>query len=344
MISLKSFLDRSSPEPHRDSSGQDHDLVEAAIQMGRLLLDTMATHVIPGREADSNILRRRLNGLAHKMEGPQTAMALLGISSDAAEAFETYCQRTTTYLLEEHEERQAMHAMLTDTIAELSGRADTSVARLQVIEKQVEQASELNDIRTLRANLGVSLRALRAAAADQRSSSAATVARLQDQIATAQQRGARVSEEDSSAGSDVADVMPEALGPVEPVSTSYVAAFRLQRAEQIANRYGETAKHQMLTAIATQLKTMLGPNDRLLRWKGTSFVLFMNSTAGNIEIKARLAETVAATCKQYIEVGKKSALLSVDVDWIVFPQADRPLDAVFAEVERFLANAGQTPR
>ena len=46
--------------------------------------------------------------------------------------------------------------------------------------------------------------------------------------------------------------------------------------------------------------------------------------------------------QQYIEVGRKSALLSVGVDWIVFPQAGRSsLEAVFTEVDAFLANTRQ---
>ena len=136
------------------------------------------------------------------------------------------------------------------------------------------------------------------------------------------------------------DLVPEpSEGPVESVPASYVAAFKLQRAEHIASRFGETVRHQMLSTIAAQLKTVLGPNDRLLRWKGTSFVMFISSAAMIQEIRARLSKAVAATGQQYIEVGSKSALLSVGVDWILFPQSDRPsLEAVFTEVDAFLAN------
>ena len=70
-------------------------------------------------------------------------------------------------------------------MADISGQTDASVARLQAIEKQVERASELDDIRALRASLGESLQALREAAAQQRSHSAATVERLRGQIAMA---------------------------------------------------------------------------------------------------------------------------------------------------------------
>jgi hypothetical protein len=95
----------------------------------------------------------------------------------------------------------------------------------------------------------------------------------------------------------------------------------------------------MLAMIGTQLKTVLGPHDRLLRWKGTSFVMFIHSNAGMQEIRGRLSAVVAAAGQRYFEVGRKSALLSVGMDWILFPQSDRPtLEAVFKEVDAFLAN------
>jgi hypothetical protein len=72
--------------------------------------------------------------------------------------------------------------------------------------------------------------------------------------------------------------------------------------------------------------------------------MFINSSAATPEIRSRLAKTVAATSQQYIEVGRNSALLSVGVDWTVFPQTDRPPDAVFAEVDAFLTNTGLVVR
>jgi GGDEF domain-containing protein len=346
MISIKRFL-----EPPRDGPVPDRSLVRALIQMARLLLDAMADHVVRGSDADFRSLRQILSELTHRMDGPQSAMTLLGIASDAAEALDTYCQHTTAYHRERHEERQSMIAMLTDTLADISGQIDASVARLQAIGKQVEKASELDDIRALRASLGESLQALREAAAQQRSNSTATVERLRGQIAMARKStpdGPQHSEDakDPAGRNGILDLLSEATNDlgVESLTASYVAAFRLQRAEHIANRFGETVKHQMLNLIATELKTVLGPQDRLLRWKGTSFVMFINSTAAIPEIRSRLAKAVAATSQQYIEVGRNSALLSVGMDWIVSPQAGRPLDAVFTEVDAFLANTGLVVR
>jgi len=61
----------------------------ALTQMGHLLLGAIATNMAHGNEIDLKVLRETLNGLAHQMTGPQTAMNVLSISSDAVEALET---------------------------------------------------------------------------------------------------------------------------------------------------------------------------------------------------------------------------------------------------------------
>lgn len=331
-ISIKRLL-----EQRRNSDGGQQDLVEGLRQMGRVLLDGIATHVVPGREADLRVLRWTMKGPARRMDAPQSALDLLGISSDAVEALETYCEHTNAYQRESNEQMNSMVAMLTETVADLCGQTDASVARLQAIEKEVEHASGLEDRSALRANLQNCLVALREAAAQQRSSSAKTVQRMKDQIGKAQQHAAGANQ--TGISDRKIDLMPEPTdGPPESVSTAYVAVFKLQRVEQIAGRFGENVKHQMLSLISMRLKTALGPRDRLVRWKQASFVMFLNTTETAKDVRSRLLETVAAIGQQYIEVGRKSALLSVGVDWVMFPQAQyATLEAVLTDVDAFLA-------
>src|SRR5260370_10798722 len=136
MISINRFL-----EPSRDGPVPDPGFVEALMQMARLLLDAMARHVVRGSETDFSSLRRTLNELAQRMEGPQSAMTLPGIAGDATKALDTYYRRTTAYHREQHEERQSMIAMLPDTLADISGQTAVSVARLPAIEKQLKPTS-----------------------------------------------------------------------------------------------------------------------------------------------------------------------------------------------------------
>jgi GGDEF domain-containing protein len=341
MISIKRFLEqRRNPNPP-PGDGPGGEILQASLQMGRLLVDAVAAHMIRGREADFKAFNRTMKALAQKMDKPPSPLSLLELSSEAVEALETYAERTTDYLREISEHMQSMVAMLTQTLSDVAGQSDASVARLQAIEQQIEHASGLEDVRALRASLENCLGAVREAATQQRKGSTATLDRLREKIDVTQHR-IDLERSQSSSGTHSRDaeieLAPEESDAIEVSATSYVGVFKLQRADHIGTRFGEVAKSQMLSAISQSLKKVLGANDRLLRWKGTSFVMFLNSTATINEVRVSLAEAVARTGQHYIEVGKKSALLSVGIDWIVFPQAQCPsLDAVFTEVDSFLA-------
>ena len=332
MISIKQLMDsRKAP------TGAAADTLQASLQLGRLLLEAISTHLVPGSEADSQAFRKSLQGLVHQLDGFPKSLDLLDVASTAIEAIERYSEQTATYLREQNEQMRAMLAMLTDTVADISGQADLSVARLQVIEQKIEQASRLEDIRSLSSTMEGCLISLREAAALQRKQSTKTVARLQQQI---EHTRGRMNKRNEPLSADIADIdlVPEQTEDSPPVETAYVAAFKLQRSEHIASRFGQNAKHEMLSLVSQRLKEVLGPKDRLLRWRGASFVMFIQTSSPIQEIRSLLTQATARTGNHYIEVGAKSALLSVGVDWILFPQSQcETLDAVFAEVDSFLA-------
>jgi hypothetical protein len=85
MISIKQFLDT-----RRNSAPPKNDLVDALMQMGRLILDAVAAYMVRGTDADLEDFRRKLNRLVRQMDTPQSPMSVLGITSDAVEALETY--------------------------------------------------------------------------------------------------------------------------------------------------------------------------------------------------------------------------------------------------------------
>ena len=65
------------------------------------------------------------------------------------------------------------------------------------------------------------------------------------------------------------------------------------------------------------------------------------TTEAPAELRRQLSNAMAAIRQQYIDVGSKSALLSVAADWIMFPESQCPsIEAVFAEVDVFLAKNG----
>jgi GGDEF domain-containing protein len=334
MISIKRFLEqRPGKKPVLEP-----EVAEALREAGRLLVEGTITHTVRGRATDFDVFRRALQGLAQQIDEPQSAQDLLSSSSDVAEALETYCEQTTKYFRSEKEQMQAMVIMLTETVADVSGQSDISVGRLQSIEKELELASGLNDLRAVRSALESCLRALREANAQQRSNSLATVERLQHHVDKVEQQTSVVAKHVPFSRAEIDLISALREGPGKPVLSLHVAAFKLKRAEHIASRFGEAAAQQMLAMLGALLKAVLGPHDRLLRREGPSFVMFINSTATVSDIRAQLSQTVAKIGMQPIEVGRKSALMAVGADWIVLPQL-ASLEAVLADIDNFLAGA-----
>jgi len=340
MISIRQFL-----EQRQGKTPPNGELLEASLQMNRLLLDSIAQHAVRGRDSDFAGFSGSFAALIRDMDEPPTAMRLLELSSAAVESMDLYAQQTTDYLRGQNEQMQAMLVMLTETLADVSGQADENVVRLQAIEQQIESATELDDMRLLNSRLESCLVGLREAVAHQRKGSAATMERLRHQIGAARKE---MTAERPEREETAIDLAPESLEELPREATaSYVAVFRLQRAAHIAARFGEKSKQQMLSLLSQSLNGILAPGDRLLRWKGTSFVLFLNASSTLHEIRVMLSEAVARTGQHYVEVGKRTALISVGVDWTVFRQDQCPsLDAVFTEIESFLASeyrAGYQP-
>ena len=266
--------------------------------------------------------------LMSRLDTADSPVALLAVATDALENYTLDIQGACEFFAEHNSQMASMVAMLTQTLAEVSGHSDASVGRLHEIEQQIEHASGLDNIRALRESLATCLTSVKEAVVQQRKATESTVERLRDQIKRAPQPPVEVAPPRQPVSSSV-------LGEEAP--GEYVAAFKLQRADHILIKFGETARNQMLAFIGEGLKAVQGPNDRLMRWKGPNFVMFLSSADNLQGIRRRLSAAVSKIGQSYIEVGKNAALLAVGVDWIVFPQSQyASLDILFAEVDLFL--------
>jgi GGDEF domain-containing protein len=318
MISIRRFLE------HPDATVPGNDLLAASLHLRDLLLDgTPASghpaHPAGGADAGPH------SDLLHRLENAATPLELLAIANQAVEAAQHDTRRAVEFCEERGRQMQSMLVMLTEALADISGQADASVAQLQEIEQQIEQASSPEDILALRESLARCLSAVKEAIVQQRKATQSTLERMREQVQRASQPPAAV---------------PAATAT--KAEAEYVAAFRLQRADHILTRFGEAARDQMLSVIEDVLKAIQGPNDRLMRWKGPSFVMFLSSADHLIFVRRRLSAAVARIGQRYVELGKNSALLAVGVDWTIFQQGRySSLDLVLGEVDAFLNETGK---
>jgi GGDEF domain-containing protein len=336
MISIRRFLDRHPTDPPVGG-----ELPEAVSQLQSLLQSGIAirAHVALAESRDFDSTSREL---LRRLEEPPAPLELARIATAGLEASEKYTLVATEHLREQSGQMQSMVLMLTETVAHISGQSEGSVARLQTIERQIERASGLNDIRALKTSLAGCLAAVKEAAVQQKKETLATVERLSDRLKNVppaiQLRVTPPAEGGSPAPGQDPPEEPAEEETKQEKDTRYVAAFTLQQAGYVLKQYGEGVRDQMLARIGQGLEAVQGPGDELMRWKGTSFVMFLVSSEDITAVRRRLSIAVTKLAQCYVETGKNSAPLAVGVDWVVFPEARHPSpDHVFAAVDAFLA-------
>jgi GGDEF domain-containing protein len=315
MISIRRFLELSSQD--------GGDSTEESLRLRELLHRILERR---NRKTDSKLdLRLNSQGLLSRLEGAGLLPEVLAIANEALELSENEIVSANEFFDEHSCQMQSMVAMLTGTVADIYVQSDESVAQLQGIERKIERALGLDDVRALRDSLASCLTAVKEAAIQQRKATQSTVERLRNHI----KRLPQVPAENNGAGTNEG-------------AAEYVATFRLQRASHILERFGAEAQDQMLATISEGLKLILGPNDRLMRWKGPSFVMLLSSSEGLLGLRRRLSVTVTKICQNYVELGERSTLLAVGLDWVVFPQDRFPSsDVMFVEVDSFLERSAE---
>ncbi len=320
MISIRRLLERSPSAPDGD------ELLETAQRLRGILTDAQTWRRPLRRDLGIPDFKLSARNLLQRLEQAVTPQDLAALATDALHAAEDYIARMTELADEHGGQMQSIVAMLTKTVADLTGQSDASIARLQGIERRIEQTTGLDDIRALKDSLAECLAEVKEAVVQQKNEMRSTVERLQEQIKRAPQPPVVKDPARAPSGS-----------AASRASGNYVAAFRLQHADHILKRFGESARDEMLAMIGKVLETAQAPNDRLMRWKGPSYVMFLSSNDNLEGIRRRLTGVIAKISQRYVELGKNSALLAVGVDWTVFPQSkESSLDVVFEEIDAFI--------
>ena len=271
------------------------DLSEALLESLRLLLGGLpGGNEAAGRPEPE--ARRIIGGLLERLERPLVPFDILEIANEALAALALNGKAT----LERHrlhsEELQAMISMLTETVAALSVQSTASVTRLQQIERKIEQASMVEDLRSLKANLAECLDAVREASVHQQKQTAETIQLFERQIQTAKSRMplAQAAEADEA-------------GRVEPKpeskTTEYMVVFLLDRENSIAARFGEDARQSILRFVNQRLKDALMPSDRVVRWKGAAFLASLKRTGSILDVRAELCSAATIQVPPFVEFG-----------------------------------------
>jgi GGDEF domain-containing protein len=325
IVSIKRFLRPEQPKP------------ESYIRFLQLLLNGISIHAIDGNELELARFRQEVAGISSKLNVHSTAEEIevaLGFVIRAVTGYNRMAARITHAHVNE---LQAMLAMMSKTIEFLSQSSKTGIAQLQVVEKNLQTASTVSDVRLLRGKLNDCLVLVRSESTRLREESNAHLVELQAGVD-------RTANHVRSAGITLPEIEPEA--PPEPETRAVsmddpltglqgreaaermigdslargmplaVTLFLVHRFAHMRSRFGDQVCDEVLMLVAQHLGEQLETGS-LFRWSGPSFVVITEAERSLHDIEQRMAAIASKRFDKTIEKDRGTVLLPITCSSVV---------------------------
>jgi GGDEF domain-containing protein len=266
----------------------------------------------------------------------------LGVSiGKALCALEEYNQHATSSLSSHASELRSMLVMMTETVAFLSASNQTSVSQLMLIEKKLQRASTLEDVRQLRGQMADCLTVVRHESSRLQAESRARLDSLQAEVERVSSR-LRMGELDSSSdpitGLPMRALAEQALAANISSRKECVAAlFVIDRLASINGRFGRAAGDDVLLLVAQHLAKRLS-GATLFRWTGPALVAILEVATGQAAAESQAKAAASMRLEKSIEANGRSVFLLITlVGQVKSVSANDSAEAVCGDFDQFMS-------
>ena len=331
MTTLKNYL-------FQDTGRQE---VETAYRrMMDLFLQAISLHAVEGDKTEYERFRSDIAGFSERLAKELSLSDRFLVVGEVLRALEEYNRQTTKFLSIQSSELQKMIAMLTQTVIAVGASSETSVARLQEIEKTLEQARLLEDIRSVKAQLGDCLDQVRGETERHRAEGQELVETLQRKLSDSQ---------DLSAGADWPANLDPATGLADKAEAQralqlaasskeaagmFVLVAVVNRIQAVNARFGYAIGDQILGMVAEHFRRSLSSEDKLCRWQGPALIALLSRKYSLTLVRDEIRRFAETRLEKTFVVGARSVLLPVSTSWTVFPLIG-PAEALLRRIEIF---------
>jgi diguanylate cyclase (GGDEF)-like protein len=313
VISLKKFLASSETEA-------------SLMRMVKLLLQGIALHAMEGNPEDYSRFRDNIARVELRLDEEISTQELPVLAGSAIQAIEDYNRRTSTYLQLQRMEFQTMVKMLTSTVSAITAAGNASVRQLQEIEKQVEAATEIEDVRQIKARLSDCLDGIRRETERQR----AVTARTAEDLAQGLESAQAVLDNSSTAPDPITGLPPrrraeEAFAQAcRDEGQAYVLAAVIDRIPILNVRFGYEVGDEIMRYFAGFLKSQLQPKDLLFRWTGPALAGLLYRSNRIERVRDEIGRIMELKYEHTVQTASRTILLPISARWALFPMMAPP--------------------
>ncbi len=325
MLSIRKFIDRGS-------DGADS---ASLLRACSLLMEAIALHAVGRDHLSFTAFRDAVRALRRQSEESKSADQVLTATAGIIQLLETNSRDVENFIRTQTREFQEMMRMLSQTLLAITHESAQSSDHLAQIEKELESASRVDDLRLLKARLQDSLQAIVKEAARQKESAAGVTNRLKDQLAAVQEESETI---DSVTGLADAEAAQRCLlRALSSSAQAYVAVLCLERLEAINSRFGFAVGDRLMFQFAQEVAQRLTGADRLFRWRGPTLLAYLERSGRAQDVRIEVSHIVAAKHEHSIDIGGRSVLLPITARFAVISLKEvHALETIVDAVNSFI--------
>jgi diguanylate cyclase (GGDEF)-like protein len=286
----------------------------------RMMLEGIAQQEGELKAPEQTLFRDEILAFANELKTETPAKELTILIDGAIESFRKYSGSAAARISAHLNELKATMRALTETVTFLAESRSSVVHQLTFIERQLEQASELEDIRLLRPKLAACLEMVREETARLQNESAANSELVRSGLGVAPQHTEsprRVGSLDPVTGLPGRQVAQRLIeDKVNAGKESVVALFIPDRLEAINRHHGRNAGDEVLLRLAQHLSKSIQPPATLCRWSGPAFLALVEAQDKSAAVSRSWNSVAAKAIELTLQLDRRSVMVSVSLSCV----------------------------
>lgn len=314
---------------------------DAGWPLALALLEGIEYHAVSGEHIDSGRYQESVRNLRMALAPGVSGDEADRVGREACAVMEEYGRSTREWNRRQAGEIQNMVSMLNQTVVVLSSGSQRSITRLQRVEKQLERASQIEDLVAMKAHFAECLAYVREESARERDEVARTVLMMEQQVKDARDEMA-VERSGVPGRAEAEQAIAAAI--LEAPERNWVVVLELDRYRAVQARFGAAAAEHLLSHFGGELGRRLPSPKRLFRWNPGSVVVLIESGKRHAELEQQVRDALRTLpLETNLELGSRVAVLTQSHQWQVVWLADFTAQGTMAgEIDRLLG-AGRRP-
>lgn len=310
---------------HEDGASEVPSPSRCLLMLAEAIADSAVPHGSPSSAAFRAFVLRSREALANAPNNQSMAAAV----QEIMRGMEAHRQEVESQQRRHGDEMQSIIGLLTRALMKVADATASSSGHLREIEAKLAQASQIDDLRQLKAKLSESVAEICRAAERHEAESA----RLQEELRKWQEAGSCEAsrqklmveslDEDPVTGlPGLQDAERYIAAQVREGHGVYVLVICLDRVEAVNARYGFATGDKALLAFSQHLAQQMHKTDELFRWRGPCWVMVLSRPGVGLEaVQEEGARIASARFEQSVQMDRRSILLNLTATWTILPVA-----------------------